>query len=99
MEKYDDRIQKLEAELRKHRNLATELMKQGQFNAAYNAQKAADRAQNRIEKLMRMKASPEPRCATCAWYDGFSGACCNGDSDYAADFRMKDDKCSHWQSE
>jgi len=97
MEKYDDRIKKLEAERKRHVEAATEFMKHGKFNAAFNEQQAADRAVSRIEKLKRQRDSTLPRCETCQWYEVFSGACCNGSSPHAADFRMKDDKCDQWE--
>lgn len=31
-------------------------------------------------------------CATCQWYDDYTGACCNGDSECRADFMDADDK-------
>lgn len=37
-------------------------------------------------------------CETCAWYAEFEGVCCNGDSEYRADFRCLDDLCSCWTS-
>lgn len=37
-------------------------------------------------------------CETCAWYAEFEGVCCNGDSEYRADFRCLDDTCSFWTS-
>lgn len=36
-------------------------------------------------------------CGTCAWYAEFEGVCCNGDSEYRADFRCLDDWCSEWE--
>lgn len=36
-------------------------------------------------------------CSTCRWYELFSGVCCNGHSEYRADFRCMDDTCEKWQ--
>lgn len=36
-------------------------------------------------------------CGTCAWYAEFEGVCCNGDSEYRADFRCLDDTCKYWK--
>lgn len=36
-------------------------------------------------------------CATCQWYDDFSGVCCNGDSECRADFVDADDGCEEWE--
>lgn len=37
-------------------------------------------------------------CCTCKWYAEFEGVCCNGDSEYRADFRCLDDTCEYWKS-
>ena len=29
-------------------------------------------------------------CSNCKWHEDFSGACCNGDSEYRADFTNND---------
>ena len=36
------------------------------------------------------------RCATCRWYAEFEGVCCNGDSEYRADFRDANQCCPAW---
>ena len=36
-------------------------------------------------------------CCTCKWYAEFEGVCCNGDSEYRADFRCLDDTCKYWK--
>ena len=36
-------------------------------------------------------------CCTCKWYAEFEGVCCNGDSEYRADFRCLDDTCEEWE--
>lgn len=36
-------------------------------------------------------------CGTCKWYAEFEGVCCNGDSEYRADFRCLDDTCNEWE--
>jgi len=38
-------------------------------------------------------------CKTCKWYAEFEGVCCNGDSEYRADFRNSDDSCERWGDE
>lgn len=38
-------------------------------------------------------------CSTCKWYASFEGVCCNGDSNYCADFRCLDDTCEEWWEE
>lgn len=37
-------------------------------------------------------------CATCRWYASFEGVCCNGDSEWRADFRDNDQGCEHWEN-
>ena len=37
-------------------------------------------------------------CCTCDWYAEFEGVCCNGDSEYRADFRCLDDTCHKWKN-
>lgn len=36
-------------------------------------------------------------CSTCRWYAEFEGVCCNGDSEYRADFRDADQGCEKWE--
>ena len=36
-------------------------------------------------------------CATCRWYAEFEGVCCNGDSEYRADFTEPEDCCEEWE--
>ena len=36
-------------------------------------------------------------CATCHWYAEYEGVCCNGDSEWRADFRYADDTCEAWE--
>lgn len=36
-------------------------------------------------------------CATCKWHDDFTGACCNGDSEYRADFTGPEHVCEEWE--
>ena len=36
-------------------------------------------------------------CKTCRWYAAFEGACCNGDSEHRADFRLDYDWCEEWE--
>ncbi len=37
-------------------------------------------------------------CSTCKWYSRFEGVCCNGNSEYRADFRLMDDTCEQWET-
>lgn len=48
----------------------------------------------RIEKLEAHK-----QCNTCKWHDDFVGACCNGDSEYRADFTNMDFCCDKWEED
>ena len=34
---------------------------------------------------------------TCKWYEPFCGACCTGDSEHWADFRLEDETCEEWE--
>ena len=36
-------------------------------------------------------------CSTCRWYASFEGVCCNGDSEYRADFTEPEDSCECWE--
>ena len=36
-------------------------------------------------------------CCTCKWYALEESVCCNGDSEYRADFRCLDDSCECWE--
>lgn len=36
-------------------------------------------------------------CSTCRWYEDFNGVCCNGDSEYRADFTEPEDGCECWE--
>lgn len=39
----------------------------------------------------------EQCCKTCRWYDTEFEICCNGDSEYRADFRLREDTCGKWE--
>ena len=39
----------------------------------------------------------KPACKFCRWWEPFSGACCNGDSENRADFMVGDDSCIQWE--
>ena len=39
----------------------------------------------------------EQTCKTCAWHDGFSWVCFNGESEHRADFTLDDQTCPCWQ--
>ena len=49
------------------------------------------------QKMKVWRASMTKRCATCRWYAEFEGVCCNGDSEYRADFRDADQGCEKWE--
>ena len=36
-------------------------------------------------------------CKICRWWEPFSGACCNGNSENRADFMNGDDTCDQWE--
>ena len=36
-------------------------------------------------------------CNSCSWHEDFTGACCNGDSKYRADFTSNDFVCDKWE--
>ena len=36
-------------------------------------------------------------CAICRWYAKFEGVCCNGDSEYKADFTEPEGGCECWE--
>ena len=36
-------------------------------------------------------------CSTCKWYAEYEGVCCNGESEFRADFRNLDDTCEEWE--
>ena len=38
-------------------------------------------------------------CHTCDWYAPFEGVCCNGDSEYRADFPDPEKGCGEWEGE
>lgn len=37
------------------------------------------------------------QCGNCKWHEDFLGACCNGDSEYRADFTGSDFVCDKWE--
>lgn len=39
----------------------------------------------------------DEHCCTCKWYEKYNGVCCNGESDYRADFRDLNDSCEAWE--
>ena len=39
----------------------------------------------------------DKRCSTCRWYASFEGVCCNGDSEWRADFTEPEDCCEEWE--
>lgn len=38
----------------------------------------------------------EERCGTCEYWAEYEGVCCNGLSEYRADFTEVDHTCSEW---
>lgn len=46
----------------------------------------------RIEEL-----EPFRHCGNCKWHETFSWVCCNGDSEWRADFTRSDFVCEHWE--
>lgn len=38
-------------------------------------------------------------CGSCRWYEDWEGVCCNGDSEYRADFRVPEDTCPEWEGD
>ncbi len=44
------------------------------------------------------EAMTKKYCSTCKWYDTDEGVCCNGYSEYRADFRTLDDTCEKWEA-
>ena len=39
----------------------------------------------------------EQYCVLCKWYDDFTGACCNGESENRAEFMDGKDGCDKWE--
>lgn len=39
----------------------------------------------------------EKTCETCKWWEEFNWACCNGDSEYCADFTEPGHVCECWE--
>ena len=39
----------------------------------------------------------EKRYEICRWYEDYNGVCCNGDSEYCADFMDDNDTCEKWE--
>lgn len=44
-----------------------------------------------------MEMSEVKCCDTCRWYDVEYSVCCNGESEYRADFRVVDDSCEKYE--
>lgn len=38
----------------------------------------------------------DKKCKSCEYYEPFTGACCNADSEWVADFKNEDDSCPQW---
>jgi hypothetical protein len=36
-------------------------------------------------------------CSTCAWHDGYTWVCFNGNSEYRADFTDPENTCPAWE--
>ncbi len=52
---------------------------------------------HRIFLFEVMSMEKKEYCCTCKWYAEYEGVCCNGDSEYRADFRCLDDSCECWE--
>lgn len=39
----------------------------------------------------------EQYCILCKWYDDFTGACCNGESENRAEFMDEFNSCEEWE--
>lgn len=39
----------------------------------------------------------EKSYSNCKWYEHFNGVCCNGDSEYCADYVDNDHVCTEWE--
>ena len=50
-----------------------------------------------------MKTGLEPdrtfrkKCRFCDWYEPYAGVCCNGESEFRADFVDDDRSCAGWK--
>ena len=49
------------------------------------------------QKMKVWRPTMAKRCATCRWYAEFEGVCCNGDSEWRADFTEPEDCCECWE--
>lgn len=43
-----------------------------------------------------MEKTIEKKCSNCDYYSRYEGVCCNGDSEYRADFTEIDFVCDEW---
>lgn len=43
------------------------------------------------------KKADRQRCLNCKWWEEYTAVCCNGDSEYRADFTDKDFCCGEWE--
>ena len=55
-----------------------------------------------LDKLMELveadRRPPMPNtCSTCNCWESFNGVCCNGDSEFCADFTEPEDGCEYWE--
>lgn len=49
------------------------------------------------QKTKNKPITKEKYCGNCVWYAEVEGVCCNGDSEYRADFLCPDDSCQCWE--
>lgn len=52
----------------------------------------------RTLKWKKMMMKNNKKCINCKWYEEFTGACCNGDSVYCADFVDNDNSCERFDN-
>lgn len=50
-----------------------------------------------VQSGMDGRTSMSKTCGTCRWYEDFQGVCCNGDSEFCADFTEPEDGCECWE--
>lgn len=50
-----------------------------------------------LKRLVQtMEKTIEKKCSNCDYYSRYEGVCCNGDSEYRADFTEIDFVCDEW---
>lgn len=62
----------------------------------------------RLDEMLTKAGIPHEReamadgwkiCGSCEWHDDFSWVCCNGDSEYRAEFTNDSFTCDEWEKE